>query len=193
MIASSDEKPLEGRICSSCSQYQPIDCFRRLRKGSDKRRAQCGDCRRITDLARREKVDRRELAAAMAEIRRRSSADGILDFLDGVGAHFGGRDRLAKRFAELLESPSSSPHWRVKCAITLLHMATAADLHRFSQLPHEQPAKFLAIFHSNRSLFPALRELYNEGAFTLPELLDGVDPPPSGAIHEPPFDDHVAP
>ena len=117
----------EYRICSGCHQRQLLQSFARLRAGSSKRRSKCGACRWMEELARREKRDRREIAAALTEIRHRQSPESMMGFVEQVAEKFGGLNAFASRFFELLESTETPAGWRVKGMITLVHMLSVAE------------------------------------------------------------------
>ncbi|MCH7728899.1 MAG: hypothetical protein IH991_20795 [Planctomycetes bacterium] len=114
----------------------------------------------------------------MREIRRRTSLDGILAFVDQVAEMMGGRQALASHFAEALQRDDAPITWRIKVCQTLLHMSLVAEQMQLSQVPFDQPAVFLRIMHEDRKLFPALRALRADGTITFEEFLDGIDPPP---------------
>ena len=174
MITTAATASGEHKICSGCLHRLPIENFARERADSDKRRSKCGACRWIEELARREKRDRREIAAAFTEIRRRETPESMMGFVEQVAAKFGGLDALANRFFELLEATSTPAGWRVKGMITLVHMLSVAELVMIQREEREAtPEVLLERLHSQRQLVPVLREWVIAGKLGL----DDIDPP----------------
>jgi hypothetical protein len=160
----------EHRICRGCNRRLPVNQFRRVRKDSVKRRARCRDCRRIEDQAKRDGADRRTIAAALAEVRRRQSVNAILGVVQETAAKFGGLNAFAKRWGELLLADGTSPKWKIKGCQTLVELASVAECARYACQPLEPRLRSLP----RAERVALVRGMLDSGSVTIAE----IDPAP---------------
>lgn len=169
---------LTYRICTGCARRLPVTDFRRVRKGCERRRARCRDCRRASDQAQRQQERDRQLGEAMTEIRRRSSVNGMMAIVQQVAAQCGGLEQLASTWTRLIRDERVPFTRRVKSCQTWIHMAAAADVARYARRLDAEPGEVLRDLHRDGQLLSILRQLVQSGELEFNTLLDAVDPPP---------------
>jgi len=120
------------------------------------------------DRMRRQGQDRREIAAAMAEIRRRDSVEGMLAILRQLAASFGGVDAMAQRVRECVDGANLK--YRGKVLLTLIQCGITTEQRQVAAQRAATPMDFMAQLHRDGKLKHVVHQCYERYYFDEDDL-----------------------
>jgi hypothetical protein len=117
---------VQGRVCTRCFQWHPIDQFRRRRKDSEDRHEQCRTCRREKDATRAKRKKRSAHRTLLREINRGTPTQAAKAVYVCLHRCYGGVEGLAAEWKVQYDASPSGSRWRLASLAALSNLGVAA-------------------------------------------------------------------
>jgi hypothetical protein len=125
---STESYTVEGRCCTRCFQWHPIDHFRRRRKDSEDRHEQCRTCRREKDAERTAQTKRSKVRTLWRHVNRGTPQQAAKAVYECLHRCYGGVEGLAAEWKLEYDAAEVGSRWRLASLAALSNLGVAAAM-----------------------------------------------------------------